>query len=143
MAEGRAADAAALLEKDREPARADVELGLGRAYAATGETAKAAAASPQRLLQNAAQSGSRYRQRRTEKLSGLPPVPFRGSKDAGRLARQGQALRGCGQRIPRFARMKSRSRIVPSVELALASALQKSGRNKDAKQILACVSRFA
>jgi len=44
MAEGRAADAAALLEKDRVPQRADVELGLGRAYAAMGQTEKALAA---------------------------------------------------------------------------------------------------
>lgn len=44
IADGRAAEAAALLEGDRVPQRADVELGLGRAYAAMGQTAKAVAA---------------------------------------------------------------------------------------------------
>src|SRR4029077_5014676 len=44
IAEARAMEAAALLEKARDPARADVDLGLGRAYAATGQTAKALAA---------------------------------------------------------------------------------------------------
>ncbi len=41
LAQGRAQDAIALLEKERQPLRADVELALGRAYAATGQTAKA------------------------------------------------------------------------------------------------------
>jgi len=41
---GRAADAAALLEKDRLPARSDIELAIGKAYAAVGENAKAAEA---------------------------------------------------------------------------------------------------
>ncbi len=44
VAGGRALEAITLLEKDREPVRADVELGLGRAYAATGQIAKAVAA---------------------------------------------------------------------------------------------------
>ena len=39
----RAKEAAVLLEKDREPIRADLELTLGRAYEAAGEPAKAAA----------------------------------------------------------------------------------------------------
>ena len=30
-----------MLEKDRQPTRADLELALGRAYAAAGQTAKA------------------------------------------------------------------------------------------------------
>src|SRR5260370_41894880 len=38
--EGRAAEAVALLEKNRTPLRADVELALGRAYAAAGENVK-------------------------------------------------------------------------------------------------------
>jgi soluble lytic murein transglycosylase len=42
LTDKRAAEAAALLEKDRLPARSDIELALGRAYAILGETAKAA-----------------------------------------------------------------------------------------------------
>src|SRR5258708_31503827 len=41
LAANRAKDAVALLEKDRQPIRADLELALGRAYAAAGEPAKA------------------------------------------------------------------------------------------------------
>ena len=44
LEEGRAQEAADLLEKDRAPVRADVELAIGRAYAAAGDNQKAASA---------------------------------------------------------------------------------------------------
>src|SRR5208282_6743202 len=44
LEEGRAQDAAALLEKERLPARSDIELAIGRAYEAAGDTQKAASA---------------------------------------------------------------------------------------------------
>jgi soluble lytic murein transglycosylase len=42
--DGRSQDAIAILERHRDPLRADVELSLGRAYEATGQNAKAAVA---------------------------------------------------------------------------------------------------
>src|SRR6202166_3228 len=42
LSEGRASEAAELLEKDRLPARSDFEFAIGRAYATLGQTAKAA-----------------------------------------------------------------------------------------------------
>ena len=42
LLEGQAAEAASLLERIRVPIRSDVEFALGRAYAASGQTAKAA-----------------------------------------------------------------------------------------------------
>ena len=42
LAENRAKDAIAVLEKNRQPARADLELALGRAYAAAGQPDKSA-----------------------------------------------------------------------------------------------------
>jgi soluble lytic murein transglycosylase len=41
LSEGRASEAVGLLEKGRLPARSDIELALGRAYAAVGEKGKA------------------------------------------------------------------------------------------------------
>ena len=41
LEEKRPTEAIALLEKDRQPTQADLELALGRAYAAVGQTAKA------------------------------------------------------------------------------------------------------
>jgi len=42
LLEGQAAEATSLLERIRVPIRSDVEFALGRAYAASGQTAKAA-----------------------------------------------------------------------------------------------------
>ncbi|MFZ3265535.1 MAG: tetratricopeptide repeat protein, partial [Terriglobales bacterium] len=42
LEEGRAPEAASLLEKDRAPLRSDIELAIGRAYEAAGEKQKAA-----------------------------------------------------------------------------------------------------
>jgi TolA-binding protein len=42
LAENRAQDAITILEKNRQPPRADLELALGRAYAAAGQPVKAA-----------------------------------------------------------------------------------------------------
>ncbi len=42
LEEGRAQEAASLLEKDRVPVRSDIELLIGRAYEAAGDTQKAA-----------------------------------------------------------------------------------------------------
>jgi soluble lytic murein transglycosylase len=44
LEEGRAQEAAALLEKERAPVRSDVEFAIGRAYEAAGENQKAASA---------------------------------------------------------------------------------------------------
>ena len=41
LADGRGAEAIPLLEKNRTPTRADIELALGRAYAAAGQPQKA------------------------------------------------------------------------------------------------------
>ena len=44
LSEGRAAEAAEILEKDRLPVRSDIEFAVGKAYAALGQTSKAAEA---------------------------------------------------------------------------------------------------
>ncbi len=44
LEEGRAQEAASLLEKDRAPLRSDLELAIGRAYEAAGDNPKAASA---------------------------------------------------------------------------------------------------
>ena len=71
LADNRAKDAVALLERDREPVRADLELALGRAYAAAGDPAAADARIPN-------QSGRRRR----------PQVAGRGSVHRGAVPHQ-------------------------------------------------------
>ena len=134
-AEGRASEAAALLEKDREPARPDVELGLGRAYAAMGQTAKAAAAFRNVYYKMPASLEADSANTELKKLSGLPPVPLADRRvRADLLAKAKRNADAAGEYRDLLDEVPPQDR--SAVQLALASALQKSGRNKDAKQIL-------
>ena len=136
IAEGRAAEAVALLESDREPVRADVELGLGRAYAVTGQTAKAVTALRNVYYNMPTSPEADTANTELKKLSGVPRLSAIGG--LGLTCCEGPAVQRCGQRISRSSG-RSKSRRPASTQLALATALQKSGRNKDAKQILASV----
>ena len=74
LTEGRAAEAAELLEKDRLPARSDNEFTLGRAYAALGQKAKAAEALANVYynMPTAAEADAAYAE--LKKLPSLPPA---------------------------------------------------------------------
>jgi peptidoglycan lytic transglycosylase len=138
VAEGRASDAAALLEKDRDPVRADVELGLGRAYAAMGQSAKAAAAFRNVYYKMPASPEADSASAELKKLGGLPPVPFADRKTrADLLVKSKRNSDAANEYRDLLDEAPAQDR--PSIELALASALQKSGRNKDAKQVLSSV----
>ncbi|PYX38417.1 MAG: lytic transglycosylase [Acidobacteria bacterium] len=136
MAEGRAADAAALLEKDRVPLRADVELGLGRAYAAVGQTEKALAALRNVYYRMPTSAEADTANVELKKLgSAIPPVTLADRRTRADLLVKGKRYndavtdyRDLLDEVPAADR--------PSVLLALATALQKSGRNKDANQVL-------
>lgn len=73
LTEGRAAEVVPLLEKDRLPVRSDIELALGRAYAALGEKAKAAEALSNVYfnMPTSAEAESAYNE-----LRKLPLIPF-------------------------------------------------------------------
>src|SRR5579883_2481270 len=66
--------AVALLEKDRIPLRADVELGLGRAYAASGQPTRAAAALRNVYYRMPTSSEADTAGQELRKLSGVPPA---------------------------------------------------------------------
>ena len=135
VAEGRPSEAATLLEKDREPVRADVELGLGRAYAAMGQPAKAATALRNVYYKMPASPEADSANTELKKLSGLPPVPLPDRRiRADLLAKAKRYADAAGEYHDLLDEVPPQDR--PAVQLAFASALQKSGRNKDAKQIL-------
>jgi soluble lytic murein transglycosylase len=127
-----------LLEKDRDPVRADVELGLGRAYAAMGQSAKAGAAFRNVYYKMPASPEADSANAELKKLGGLPPVPFADRKArADLLAKSKRNADAANEYRDLLDEVPAQDR--PSIELALASALQKSGRNKDAKQVLGSV----
>jgi soluble lytic murein transglycosylase len=141
IAEGRALEAAALLEKDREPTRADVELGLGRAYATTGQTAKAVVALRNVYYKLPASPEADTASTELKKLAGgagLGPVPLADRRTRADLLLKGKRYADAATEFHDLLDEVSPADR-PSVQLALATALQKTGRNKDAKQVLATI----
>ena len=126
-----------MLEPIRTPARSDLEFALGRAYAASGQNREGCRNSCESLLHHADQRGSRCGVRGNEKTSGLHPAPTVAQRKtrAEALVKR-TALRRCRRRIPE---PRAASRVQsprPAMELDLADALHRSGRNQDAKQVL-------
>ena len=101
LAEGRSQEAITLLEKDRQPPRADLELALGRAYAAAGQPAKGGRNPAQFIRHHAAESGSQPGRRRTQETR-LDRTTCRrsGSKEE-------NARRSAGQRASASTRQRT------------------------------------
>ena len=135
LTEGRAEDAAAALEKQREPVRADAELALGRAYEASGLTAKAADAlrnvyynmptSPE-----ADQAGAELR-----KLGATTASSSERKTRADLLAKGKRYSDAANEYRDLLNEVSPEER--PGVQLALATALLRGGHGKEAKPILA------
>ena len=138
IAEGRATEALALLEKDREPVRADVELGLGRAYAATGQTSKAVATLRNVFYNMPTSPEADTAKTELTKLSGAPPPSLAERRMRADLLAKAKKYSDAALEYHELLDEVSPAER-SSVELALATALEKSGRNKDAKQVLAAV----
>ena len=138
LAEGRPQVVITLLEKDRQPTRADVELALGRAYAATGEATKAVT-----ILRNVYYTmplGWEAGQADVElkKLASASPLPVPGLDQR----RTRADLLAKGKRFSDAANEYHDllDEVTPGdraeVQLAMAVALRRAGRNKEARQVL-------
>jgi soluble lytic murein transglycosylase len=142
LLEGQAEEAATLLEQDRTPVRSDVELALGRAYAAAGQTAKAI-----QTLENiyytmpaSADADAAYAELR--KLPSVPPPTATqlktradGLMSRKRYADAAEEYRALVNEISPSSNGTERS----AIQLALADALHRGGKNRDAKLVLALV----
>ena len=141
MSEGRAQEAADLLEKDREPIRADIELMLGRAYEATGQNAKA-----DPVLRNlyykmpispeADQAGAELR-----KIGAAAPTVEERRTRADLLAKGKRYSDAANEYQSLLNEAAPADR--PQVLMALAIQLQKSNRSGEAKQIIASMPEIA
>jgi len=138
LAEGRPQDAITLLEKDRQPPRADFELTLGRAYAAAGQPAKAAEILRNLYVTMPLSPEASQADVELKKLASATPLPSLGPD--GRRTRADLLAKG-----KRFGEAADEYRALlnvatpndrPDVELALAVALRRSGQNKEAKKVL-------
>ena len=131
IAEGRAAEAAELLEKDRRPARSDIELALGKAYAALGENTKAseALANIYYNMPTAAEADAAYAA--LKKLPSLPSPTTPQRKTRADLLMKAKRYNDAVDEYRELA-VHATPESRPAAELALADALHRSGRNREA-----------
>jgi soluble lytic murein transglycosylase len=138
LAAGRSQDAVTLLEADRQPPRADLELTLGRAYAAAGQPAKAADILRNLYITMPLSAEATQADLELKKLASATPLPPLGVN--GRRTRADLLAKG-----KRFSEAADEYRDLlnavgpndrPEVQLALAVALRRSGQNKEAKKVL-------
>jgi tetratricopeptide (TPR) repeat protein len=138
LADNRAKDAIALLESDRDPIRADLELALGRAYAAAGDPAKAVSVLrhlyftlPLSFEASAAQPDLQ----RLSTTPGIAPPTFSERRArADTLARAKRFLEAADAYRDLLRDASSADK--PLVQLALAESLHHSGQKGEAKQLL-------
>jgi soluble lytic murein transglycosylase len=138
VAAGRSQDAVTLLEADRQPPRADLELTLGRAYAAAGQPAKATD-----ILRNlyitmplSAEAGQAdVELKKLAPATPLPPLGLNGRRTRADLLAKGKRFSEAADEYRDLLNAVSPSDR-PEVQLALAVALRRSGQNKEAKKVL-------
>ena len=134
--EGKAAEAAALLEKDRSPQRSDLELVIGRAYELAGDKTKAIIAFKNLYfnLPNSLEAEMAGAELRKLNVSGTP-AERRTRADllfkAKHYSDAASEYRGL------IAEGNAPDKV--SVQLALASALVKTNNDKEAKPLLVSV----
>jgi len=130
--EGRAAEAAELLEKDRLPARSDIEFTLGKAYATLGQHAKAASALANVYynMPTAAEADEAYAE--LKKIPQEPPPTATEHKTRGDLLMKARRYSDAAEEYRELA-IHAGAADRPAAELELADALHHAGRNREAK----------
>jgi soluble lytic murein transglycosylase len=137
LASGRAQEAVDLLEKDRQPVRSDLELALGRSYAATGDTVKAAAIFRNLYYTMPLASEANAAQAELNKLNGagLPPVTVAQRKTRADLLVKGKQF---GEAANEYRDLLDVVNVAerPQIQLAMAEALRRSGNSREARKAL-------
>lgn len=138
VANGRPQEAIEILEADRAPIRADLELALGRAYEARGEAAKAVAVLRHLYFNLPLSFEATAAASDLEKLSrtpGISPPSFGERKSRADMLARGKRFPEAAQAYRELLR-EATPTDAPAVQLGLAEALHHSGQNKEAKQLL-------
>ena len=142
LSDNRAQEAAALLEKDRQPVRAEIEFALGRAYAASGQPAKASEIYRNLYFNMPLSPEADQAQIELNKLPATNPIPAANFTD--RKTRADLLLKG--KRYSEAATDYSDilTQAAPadraSLQLALATAMRRASRNKEAQKALESLS---
>jgi soluble lytic murein transglycosylase len=138
LLEGQAAEAVTLLEQIRAPVRSDVEFALGRAYAAAGQNAKAAEAFSNIYftMPTATEADGAYTE--LKKLPSAPqPTLTQHKTRADALMNHHRYAEAADEYRSLVNQAGSNGSDLPALQLALADALHRGGKNRDAKLVLA------
>ena len=139
LGEGRAAEAAELLAKDRLPARSDIELAIGKAFASLGQTAKAseAFANVYYNMPTSADADAAYSELKKLSVASLPSAAQRKTR-AELLVKARRYADAADEYRELLVHADAAER--PAAELAYADALHRSGRNREAKSELSSLA---
>jgi soluble lytic murein transglycosylase len=136
LLEGQAAEAVTLLEPIRAPVRSDLEFALGRAYAASGQTAKAAEtlANIYYTMPTSVEADAAYTEFKKLKSAPPPTVAQRKTRADALLNRKRY-----GEAADEYRSLANAASAgdKPALQLSLADALHRGGKNHDAKLTLA------
>jgi soluble lytic murein transglycosylase len=138
MQDGRPQAAVALLERDREPARVDVEWNLGRAYEAAGNSAKAATVFRNIYLSMPLAGEADTAAAELKKLSGsttVAPMTVEERKSRADLLAKGRRYGDAAGEYHDLLNDVSPA-MRSDVAMAMAGAQMRSGHAKDAKHLL-------
>jgi soluble lytic murein transglycosylase len=138
VADGRASEAIELLENDRQPVRADLELALGRAYEADNQAAKALAIFRNLYYTMPLSWEASQVQGDLDKLAAAAqakPVSVDALRTRADLLAKGKQFADAANEYRGLLNEVAPSER-PTVEIELAESLRHSGQNKDAKKML-------
>jgi soluble lytic murein transglycosylase len=136
LAQSKADQAIEVLEKHREPTRSDLELALGRAYQAKGQTEKATAIFrniyfTMPLSGEAVQAGAELSKVTQQGPAGTPKE----RRSRADLLMRGRRYKDAADEYRNLVDVVSADD-KPGLQLDLVAALRRSGQNKEAKTVL-------
>jgi soluble lytic murein transglycosylase len=136
LSEGRAKEAAELLEKNRLPARSDIEFAIGRAYAILGQSTRAADALSNVYFNMPTSAEAEPAYGELIKLSGAPPTTAAQRKTRAELLIKARRFADAAEEFRQLV-IHATPETRPALVLDLADALHRAGKNRDAKSELA------
>jgi soluble lytic murein transglycosylase len=138
VADGRAQEAVELLENDRQPIRADLELVLGRAYEAAGQPAKALAIFRNLYFTMPLSWEASQVEGELKKLAATPevqPPSFEERKTRADLLAKGKQYNEAANEYRGLLNDAGPENRL-AIQMAMAEALRHAGRDKEAKRAL-------
>ena len=132
LTDGRAAEAADLLEKNRSPVRSDIEFAIGRAYAMLGQSTRAASALSNVYFNIPTSPEAEPAYAELIKLSGSPPTTTAQRRTRAELLVKARRFADAADEFRQLV-IHATPETRPALELGLADALHRAGRQREAR----------